>query len=169
MNEKVRLQTAFKLVRNTCFPRWDRKVEWKVQLERILPAQGKCFSKDITISIRALPESNDELHLLLVHEICHSSTPYHGKRWVLRMIRAQQNADKAYMGTLSDLITEELRMYEEGYKISANEAYNLISDFLLSHADASYQAVISAVAKEFGLYPEEFERRFRKAKRVYDE
>lgn len=94
MNEE-RLQVAFQCVRKTFFPRWDRKNEWKIvdaTDDKENDIVATCIEEAKCIIIYEIPDNDDHLHELLIHEICHIKAPGHGKKWANNMKTAQWNA-----------------------------------------------------------------------------
>ena len=169
MTEDDRLKKSFDYVRKACFPKWDYVFKWTAKLDPSLPSQGKCLTGSKSIIVKFIPDSDDELYLLLIHEICHSSAPHHGEKWVTRMLRTAKRVQKIGLLTLSNLVAEEVKLYEESERISTAETYNQIFYATLDNPKSSYEDVRNAVARDLGLYPYEFERRFKKSKKSYEE
>lgn len=92
---KDRLQVAFQYVRQTFFPRWDKKGEWKVEYhpEWKNRKHGAICHEDVRlIWFYEIPKDDDILHLYLIHEICHVKTLGHGKKWAENMAKAYHKA-----------------------------------------------------------------------------
>lgn len=115
------LEDAFQYVRKTFFPLWDRKKQWKVEYR---PEFKKWHERGITEQIKRkglkdkypfkiridaicqefrhyilfyrIPQNNNALYAILIHEICHVKTSGHGKKWVEKM-------DTAYSKALNDV------------------------------------------------------------------
>lgn len=112
------LQNAFQYVRQTFFPRWDRKRKWKVvQTRSCLESDGRkkevgdvlatCCDINKCIFFNEIPENKDDLHALLIHEICHVSGRGHGNKWA-------RNMNKAYVKALNNpTISEDLAIWIE--------------------------------------------------------
>lgn len=118
MNED-RLQDAFQDVRQTFFPRWDKKGEWKVVDSTRIKASydtginefrervginhlmekadmlAECCEWGKVINIFEIPDDDDRLHELLIHEICHVKALGHGKKWA-------RNMEKAYFKAVNN-------------------------------------------------------------------
>lgn len=119
MDKIKRLEDAFQYVRQTFFPRWDRKKEWFVEylppkfkkwheedldrqikrdgLEDRYPFKTKlggiCQDFRKCILIYTISKKDNALHLLLIHEICHAvSKDGHGEKWFEEMEKARGRA-----------------------------------------------------------------------------
>lgn len=104
MNEE-RLQTAFQYVRLNFFPKWDREGKWRVVenpscsksdiKKEVGDVLALCCDLNKCIFFFEIPDDEDALYALLIHEICHVSGRGHGKKWA-------RNMNKAYMKALND-------------------------------------------------------------------
>ena len=100
-----RLNRAVEYVRNTFFRRWDKIRQWKVKVIPNAPFIGKVNFPKKEIYIRNVSKSDEELHFLLIHEICHAVTGgSHGKKWFNRMLRASKIARGLGRDKLSKMI-----------------------------------------------------------------
>lgn len=167
--KKNRLQKAFEYVRTTFFPRWDKENQWTVSEVPELPSQGKCERVTKTISLRYLPEKDDDLYVWLIHEICHTSDPGHGKRWSNRMLRVANRAKAKGHNNLVKKICDDKEAFRSAKPLSAREVYQEIEDAGLKATDWSYDDIINWVAKQYGCSREELEKRFKRCRTVYDE
>jgi hypothetical protein len=163
------LSAAFEHVRKTVFPQWDKNDEWKVFYDPGLPPSGICLIEKKKIIVQSVYEYSEALNALLVHEICHSSAPGHGKRFLIRMLKAADRADRVGWSKVADLIREEVKNYENGRAATASEMYERIADCLMDNHNASYESVIAYMAQEYGMHPDEFEKCYKKCREVYDE
>jgi hypothetical protein len=163
-----RLKKSFEFVRTAFFPRWDKNREWGIKRVWHLPAHGKCDRLSKNILLKELSQEEDELHYILIHEICHaSSSPYHGKCWQERMIKASERAERLGFKELSKLIDEEAKTYRQIPKNIHREAYDFIYDTVTAYPYIKFENMIVHVAKEYGMYPKEFKRRFKRCKKIF--
>jgi len=168
VDQKLRLQQIFEDVRSNIFPRWDTNFLWKVVYDHQLPSQGLCCPKDKRIVLSSVPSNDDELRLLLIHEICHSSALGHDERWSERMLKAADRAEKAGWLKVADLVRAEVEMYQESPRVRASWVYERISDCLMDIPGASYEKVIALLAREYGMYADDFKIRFKRCRLVYE-
>jgi hypothetical protein len=163
-----RLKTSFEFVRTFFFPRWDKNQEWDIKRVWHLPAQGKCDRVSKNILIKEISSEEDELHCIVIHEICHaSSSPYHGRRWQERMTKASEKAGKIGFIKLSKLIDEEVKRYRQIPKNLNREAYDVIYDTVTTYPYIKFEKMIGRVAKEYGMYPREFKKRFKRCRKIF--
>lgn len=165
---KDRLQEAFKYVRQSFFPKWDKNSEWIVKLDLNLPSHGRCFIETKTISLSYLPNEDDALYSLLIHEICHSSIPGHKKKWFDRMLKASKTADKLGHTKLSEMLWKEVNSYKDSPIIYARDIYAKIRDALVDEPNASYESIINWIAQDLGWYSKEVEKTYKQCKKVYN-
>lgn len=167
MGDKQRLQDAFKYVRKTFFPRWDKNNQWSVRIVHDLPIEGRCEKGIKTVSLQYVSGDEDKLHLLLIHEICHSSASGHSKKWSSRMLKAATRAEKAGCSNVADLIRKDVKRTEGATSVNASMVYEFIHLVLNDKLDESYEDFMNYVAREWGMYPDEFEKRFKQCRKVY--
>jgi hypothetical protein len=104
---ETRLQEAFQFVRRHFFPEWDKTGEWKTQNRGIEDCDtyeligGLCLKDRKTILVFRIPDDEDDLKMLLIHEICHVFAEWHGKKWLDKMLRAAKKASDLGMDSLS--------------------------------------------------------------------
>jgi hypothetical protein len=72
-------------------------------------------------------------------------------------------------GRLAELLAEELDNYARSPRETAAHAYDLLEDWAMQNPLVSYAKLRRAVAAECGMRPLEFERRYPRAQRVYQE
>jgi hypothetical protein len=142
-----------------------------VQLTEDLPSQGLSDDETKTIHLQHLPEDEDDLHLLLIHEICHAVTSNgHAKRWLKRLSKAAQRAKRLGRDRLEQLLHKEVDQYiHETFTIDANCVYGDIRDCVSEHPKANYEEVLAMVARRSGYYPVDLEKDFPRCRRVYEE
>jgi len=168
------LQEEFEYVRQTFFPLWDRKREWRVELvEDIDGAQGKCLLDTKTILICEKPPARVALQLLLVHEMCHAFSGDHQKKWQNRMMKVAHRASDLDMTTLANGLRKEVKIYREAPRMTADMMYSAIFDAVLERPDSDFDTIVDRVRREYGYTKEEFlhgylraEREYQKAKEV---
>ena len=164
------LNKYFEFVRKVFFPRWDKDHQWGVKRVWHLPAQGRCDRASKNILLKDQPSQEDELCYLLIHEICHAvSSPYHGRHWQERMIKARDKASKIGRGELAKMIDEEVRAQRQIPKNIDREAYDLIYDVVTASPYIKFNNLIISVAKEYGMYPEEFRQRFKRCRKIFNQ
>ena len=168
MNDATRLKNIFDLVRKTIFTQWDRVSEWIVIHDSELPSQGRCWPEEKKITVRFVSKNDDDLKLLLIHEICHSSALGHDKKWFSRMLKASSRAKKAGWLNVADMIKKEVKGYQAGAVITKSTVYARIHDALLDCPDASYESIKNSLAYDLGIYPKEFEETYKQARKVYE-
>ena len=110
-----KFRETFDQVRKEFFPRWDRQRHWRARIARKLNGSvGHCDFTSRVIEAFQVPDDDDELAALLIHEIAHAATAsYHAKRWITRMERAAQQAKAIRRSRLARLIREEIHGYGE--------------------------------------------------------
>jgi hypothetical protein len=170
-----RLRDEFENVRKTFFPRWDRDGLWSVVVKPDLPGTGFCRPLTKTIQLVQVPRDENELHRLLIHEICHAVVPasgLHGKRWRRRYLKAAERARALGRSTLAKAIEKDVAAYSDpsrGITVGAPYVYRCIEDFMMDNPNASYDAAIEAVARWCCMYPRELEQRYKRCKVTYGE
>ena len=170
MGDKQRLQDAFKYVRKTFFPRWDKNNQWSVRIVHDLPIEGRCEKGIKTVSLQYVSGDEDKLHLLLIHEICHSSASGHSKKWSSRMLKAATRAEKAGCSNVADLIRKNVAETEKAASVNASLVYDCIRSRLIlgDKLDESYEDFINSVACGVGMYPDELEKKFKQCRKIYN-
>ncbi len=112
-----RLHKAYEHVRKTFFPEWDREHEWRIlecpeELGKLggRGVDGVCDeqAKIIKISMARLTEDPDDLHELLIHEICHCNARGHGEDWQDAMLAKAKIADKLGQEELAERIRKDI-------------------------------------------------------------
>ena len=173
MTNQDKLEGAFNDVRKIFFPRWDRQKKWSVELIPDLPSPGRCEIGIKKIILKLIPEDDDELKLILIHEICHALIPNHKKRWRDRLRIAAAKAKSIVETALSNKIWNEILDYKKREQTQriyyAEDIYARIEEMLTDCPDASFDSVISYLAQEFGHYKEEFLKMYTKCEQVYED
>jgi len=167
-----RLHEAFAYVRSTFFPLWDRGAEWTVSEVVDLPVNGKSDERKKRIVVHVVADNDDDLHLLLIHEICHAVTSTsHGKKWLDRLMKAGDRARLIGREALADLLYDEVERYAKSdrrLKVIAELIYNTIEDLVFYNPSATYAEVIDTIAVQFGFYRGELLEKYTHCQEVYD-
>jgi hypothetical protein len=142
-----------------------------VRVTADLPSQGLCDDETKTIHLQYVPEDEDDLHFLLIHEICHAVTVSgHTKRWLERLSKAAQRAKRTGRHRLEQMLHKEVDQYiHETFTIDANCVYGDIRDCVSEHPKANYEEVLAMVTRDSGFYPQDLEKHYVRCRRVYDE
>lgn len=168
----MKLKETFEYIRKTFFPRWDKNNQWTVKVDSDLPLHGLCKKGEKIIILQYISEKNNELYLLLIHEICHATTDnYHAKKWCARMLKVAEMAEKIGHEKLSKMIQGQVKAYkslETNRKGKAAYIYEGIQYAVFDAPTASYKDIIKWVGQQFGYYPEEIEESYKLCKKVYD-
>ena len=122
------------------------------------------------ISLQYVAKDTDDLHFLLVHEICHAWSIGHSGKWRERMLKAANKAHCLGRVRLSKMLHEDVERYKSklGQGMKAGHIYNMIEDAVYDLPNTSYDNAIKLVAQRSGCYPEEIEKYNKKCKRVYE-
>ena len=167
---KDRLTEVFDFVRRAFFPRWDKKNQWVIRELSSLPSEGRCDNDKKTIFVKYVPEEDDRLYELLIHEICHAvASPGHGKKFLVRMAKAATTAQMLGYGELSRMLNTDIEETKKGLIVDATEIYNLVGDWAVDKPDLTYDEMLEAVSRRFGFYPAELEKRYKRFRKVYEE
>jgi hypothetical protein len=161
----------FENIRQTFFPRWDRKKEWSVVIVDDLDgAQGRCEPEAKQIQLATYMEG-DELTSLIIHEVAHAVARIdHGRRWLARMEKAAVDADKMDLGGIAGLLREQIKDYREGgVRYTAQMVYAEMETGVMCQPHLAFPQVVDWLRRNFGLSREQFLRRFRRSRAVYDE
>ena len=162
-----RLQKAFDIVRMTYFPRWDKENKWIVKLNPELKVTGLFEADTKKIHIKSLDRL--DLHLLLVHEICHSVSPDHGKKWQGRMLKAAKKAKNLGDNDLADKIIKNVDDYiNTPYIFSARAIYNKIEDLVIAtNGNKAFDDIMDFIKDDWKVCDEKIDK-LKKCKDVYE-
>jgi len=167
-----KLKDGFYFVRKHFFPKWDRTREWQVRVVDNLPSMGRYDPESKAVLVNSIPDCDDELLLLLIHEISPAVTTLnHGKLWLDRMSRASVKARMMGRHGLTAMIDSQCAAYEswdQGIVVDSKLVYRKIEDCIVDHPDADYDTVVRLVSHYLGLYPEELEARYTKCHKTYE-
>jgi len=164
------LQEEFEFIRKTFFPRWDRKKEWRVILvQDVNGTQGECLKSTKTIHILKELRSIEELQALLIHEICHAVGNWgHARKWQDRMLRSARQAADSGLGALADILRRNVQRYKESHRETAEMVYTEIGDYVLDSPECEFDTIIDYMRRVRGVSREEFLKRYRKSRDVYE-
>jgi hypothetical protein len=162
------LRAAWLTVRRDYFPRWDRAGEWRLTLGTPGRCQGRCDDERRRVRIGARHDDPAERDALLIHEICHAvADPGHAGKWLRRMRRAAEHAEALGNRRLAEVLLAEVRDYENAPRETVAYGYQQLADWTAERPDLPYTAVRNAVAADLGMTVAEFEKRYRRARRVH--
>jgi len=165
INQKLNQELEY--VRKTFFPRWDKGGEWRIRRFWHLPCRGKYDTDSKTILLRSILENKDDLHHLLIHEICHCASNYHGKRYQDRYLKAKTRAEEIGREGLVKKMIEELSMLRQKNDLLVHRyVYQQIADWTLDRPEIPLKKMLTYVAREKGMYLCEFLKRYKRAKEV---
>ncbi len=172
MKPNERLQKEAEFIRKKFFPQWDKERKWVFEIDAAVPGRGFCFIETRQIKLSFISDDDDELHLLLIHEICHAVGfgGYHAKGWQKRMQKAGDKARAWGRERLANTIYKEARDYADPEKtetITAATVYSEIRDCVLAYPGAPYEKVIEVAARRCGC-PGQLDERYHGCKRAYE-
>lgn len=167
--ERKELQRDLDYIRETFYPKWDKKREWKIQRVWHLPFEGKYEVKSKRILIRNVLEDKDEFYKLLIHEVCHSVAFHHGKKFTNRLLKAKEKAEQTGQKELALKLGKDIESYDPDKRqiIGATDIYNRIGEIVVDAPQVSWANLLKFLSRENAMYPEEFLKKFKKAKNVF--
>lgn len=168
---KREIERQYEEVRRIFFPRWDRRTMWRLQIvEDLDGAYGRCDAPHRRIRMISGFNGN-QLVLVLIHEIAHAVVNGgHGKKWQARMELAAITAEALGRTELAGLLRREIAGYNDPLaRVTAAEVYSEVEDAVIDIPEAKFLQVVDSVRREYGFNREEFVRRFRRARAVYEE
>jgi len=111
----------------------------------------------------------DELDLLLIHEICHVYCKSHKERWQDRMSEAARRAEVLDRRLLSIKIMSELEAVNAVPEIRAEHVYRAIESRIIDSPSVRYKDMVLYIAHDFGFTPRAFLCKYKRARKVFDE
>lgn len=167
MSENERFKKAVEYVRKVFFPRWDSERKWVFKFDDNLPVRGFCENKKRTITIRP---SKDEEGLLeiLIHEICHSSCPHHGNKFLERLTKKAEVAKKIGKNSLAKKLLKDVEICKNARSLSPSIVYDVFSAWTRLRPDLSFDEMLKLVAHECGMYPKILEERYKQVKKIWE-
>jgi len=168
--DRKKIQRDFEFIRDNLFSRWDRKKEWKLKIIKNGPIGGKFDAKIRRIRINETALGNILSSTMLIHEICHCYSDYHGKRFFQCMRKKAQKARVLNLPEIAREIEEDVRLYETTERTPVSfqrDVYNNIEDAVLDVPQISYYNLIRNLAYERFMYPKELEAKCKRIKEVF--
>jgi len=130
---------------------------------------GRCDIQSRTIQLVSVPEDENDLLLLLSHEICHAvTTTDHLKLWSELMERTAVRARRLGYEKLANMIEKQVTDYTEAVQYDATYVYYEIEDFVLENPDADFYQVVDVVAQRVGLHLMELTERYQRCREAYE-
>jgi hypothetical protein len=158
-----RLQRAFKSVKETFFPRWDREKQWRLEFGPSGRFDGRCDRGTKTITY-----CRGEPHLVLAHEICHAiGGENHGAKWAARLSKVAERAYELGMESFADAISKELELYLGSSTKRTSDVYGVIEDAVLGAPRSACETVLDWVASEAGMEPHQLEDAYKGCRKAY--
>jgi len=109
--------SLFRSIKNDYFPRWDKNIEWKCRNGPIINRwgdDGYCDDDSKIIYLSSEIKNENELKLILIHEICHAITKTgHCNTWENRMLSASHRAEHLGDIKLARAILQEIKYYRK--------------------------------------------------------
>jgi hypothetical protein len=164
--ERGYLSNRFQYVRLHFFPRWDLKKRWNVRYLPNAPFAGRCNDKTHEIFINRFA-NEDDLDLLLIHEICHVRCPSHDTGWQNKFFLMSQRAKDIGRDELSNLILRELHIVRESPPVTAESIYRMIEYCVRDLPSISYNDVVNYVAREHGYTRSALKQKYKKSKDAF--
>jgi hypothetical protein len=159
-----RLQEAYNFVRRF-FPQWDRKGEWQIRYISGPYYIAQCNIELKTIDIRLISDDDMELYLLLIHEICHTSSPGHSKKWQDRMMRVANRINKSGYKLLSNEVINEVKRYKGSSHINSKFIYRKIVEIVMDNKSFPFNELMEYLSREYyggGIIP------YKHCRKAYD-
>ena len=159
-----RLQEAYNFVRQF-FPNWDRKRQWQIRYISGVYYIAKCNTDLKTIDFRLISDDDIELYMLLIHEICHTSSPAHSKKWQDRMKIAGHRINKSGYPLLTREIINEVNRYKGSSNINGKFIYRKIVEIVMDNKNISFEDIMIYLSKEYyggGIVP------YKHCRKAYD-
>lgn len=170
MKNQKRLAGTIKYIRETFFPKWDRKKEWIIyhsNSPKVEFCHGLCDKDEKKIHLSFVSKKDVELHLLLIHEICHCFSCGHGKIWQNKMLKIADKARKIGKEELSDKIVKQVEDYRSAPNVTAKWIYGNVNDVVTeSDNELSFEEVRRYLAFNIGGY--DFIDQYKRLKEVYE-
>lgn len=163
------LSRKFEEIKKTYFPRWRSAGEWQCRRGEHISWHGQCDDSRKILFIGFIPE--DEEEIVILHEAVHAvAGPYHGKRFLRRFEQAAQTARLIGDEKMARRIENEIDGYKNrSYRVTAAFVYGSIEDAVRDQPQATYEEVVTWLVRDCGVDLESFEKRWKRARRVYEE
>jgi hypothetical protein len=167
------LDVKFAAVRKQYFSRWDKAQHWTCCFSPTTSVEhfcaGLCDSKTRIIYV---PKNAEDPAIVLIHEICHAVTPHanHGRPWRQRMLKAATMASRTGRWQFAQSLRREVEIYQDAQRVTKKAIYSEIEDCVLDLLPLpSFRSVVKLVAHRNLMTTGKFLKRFRRAKRVYED
>jgi predicted metal-dependent hydrolase len=166
MAKTGQLKQAFDRVKSSFFPTWDRKNLWRVRAATFLLPSGRCEESIKVIFVREIPDCEDELDQLLIHEICHYNVPTHGPKWCRNMEKAAQRAESIGQQKISQWIRSEIQRFQPQ---EGEDVYGTLEEWISeTQGQVPFERLVAKLAHDSGMTVKELEGRYKRLRRVYD-
>lgn len=159
-----RLQEAINFVRQF-FPDWDNKRHWKIRHISGVYYIAKCNTEIKTIDIRLISDDDIELYALLIHEICHTSSLTHSKKWQDKMIITADRIDLSGYPILAREVINEVNRYKGSSNLNGKFIYRKIAEIVIDNKNISFEDMMMYFSRTYyagGIVP------YKHCRRVYD-
>ena len=164
--ERGYIAERFQYVRQHFFPRWDLKKRWRVRYIPNASFAGRCNEKTKEILVNRFV-NEDDLVLLLIHEICHVRCPSHDSGWQNKFFLMSQRAKDIGRDELSNLILRELHIVKESPPVTAESIYRLIEQCVREVPSISYNDAVNYVAREHSYTRSALKQKYKGTKKAY--
>jgi len=165
--ERGYISTRFQYVRQHFFPRWDLKKQWTVRYIPNASFAGRCNEKTKEILVNRFT-NEDDLDLLLIHEICHVRSPSHDSGWQNKFFLMSQRAKDVGRDELSNLILRELQIVRESPPVRAESIYRMIENCVHDVPSISYNDAVNHVAREHGYTRSALKHKYKRTKDAFN-
>jgi len=163
------LTEIYEHIWETFFPRFDRKKKWVAEYSDKIAGHGYCDRTNKKILVAKI-NNQIELKVTIIHELCHTvSSDYHGKIWCNRMSKASELAEKIGEKDFSAGLREVIQGYKKNRRFTAEEVYNRIEYCMIAAPQISFENLIAQLSGEFCITPEEFKKKYKRCKKVYED
>ena len=165
------LEDLFERVRRMFFPRWRRGKNWSVKLG-VAPGRprlrGWCDLEERTIWMKPQWRDDENVEASVIHEVIHAVVgAEHDGPFQRRMLKAADDAEAQGNAALASELRKEVADWAAEPRYRVSEMYAAIRRDAAEVS--SYEAFRQEFAERDGLLPEEFDRKYRRARRVYEQ
>jgi hypothetical protein len=104
----------------------------------------------------------------MIHEVVHAVVGAgHAVRFQERFSKAAEVAEAKGKADLAAAIRKEVGLWADTHNLRAEDIYGRIRDAVWEECD-DFDVLAGSIAEDLGSTPEEFARRYRRARRVFD-
>ncbi|MGO8880647.1 MAG: hypothetical protein ACLPVO_09405 [Desulfomonilaceae bacterium] len=168
------IEQQFNKVRETYYPLWDRKREWKLlTLDTGIDSMGVCCSltKTVVIPEKSLLGTESQLRQLIIHEIAHAvANTGHGICWRNRIQKAALKAESLNEIEVAKGLREEIEWYSDPDnepRIPVSIRYDAIKMLVFDNPEMSFEEVVNMLG--ITLSYEDFLKSFKRSQKVYEQ